>query len=259
MRIEAIPTFRDNYVWLLHDAQNAIVIDPGDAPPVEQTLKSRGLHLREIWVTHHHPDHIAGISALRRTFPDVIVHAPTDSPLADVQCHHRDNDHFSLLIQPDIQVTVWFIPGHTADHIAYVVHLPAQPCLFCGDTLFGAGCGRLLGGTADQLFASLQRIAGLPDTTQVYCAHEYTESNLRFARHVEPDNPDILARSERVHLQRVKGEATVPFPLAEERKTNPFLRTDTPTVRRAVLNQSLKKIVYPNEIFRELRRWKDTF
>lgn len=259
MRIEAIPTFKDNYVWLLHDAQNAIVIDPGDAGPVEQTLRTKGLHLSEIWVTHHHPDHVAGISALRRAFPDVIVHAPANSPLPDVHHYHQDNDRFFLLIQPDIQVSVWFIPGHTGDHIAYLVHAPTHQHLFCGDTLFGAGCGRLLGGTADQLYTSLQRIAALPDTTQVYCAHEYTESNLRFARHVEPANPDILARSERVHLQRVKGEATVPFPLAEERKTNPFLRTDTATVRQAVLNQSLKKMVYPNEIFRELRAWKDTF
>lgn len=257
MKIEAVPTFKDNYVWLLHDRGRAAVVDPGEAGPVTAALHRAGLHLEEIWVTHHHHDHVGGVAALLKEFPDAAVRAPQSSVLPGVTHRYSDNESFWLF--DAVHVTVWFIPGHTADHVGYLLQDQSPAAFFCGDTLFGAGCGRLLGGTATQLFASLQRIAGLPGDTRIYCAHEYTESNLRFALHVEPGNAALRERSSIVHLKRVKGISTVPLILDEERSTNPFLRCESKEIYQAVLTRFLKDIAYPDEIFKDLRAWKDGF
>lgn len=259
MKIQAIPTFKDNYVWLLHNGQSAIIVDPGDAGPVKQALQEQNLVLREIWVTHHHPDHVAGIAPLLNIYPEVTLRAPKGSPLPGVTAYHDDNDSFCAFDAAGPKVNVWSIPGHTPDHIAFLLHDEAKIELFCGDTMFGAGCGRLFGGTAAQLRASLQRIAALPDTTRIYCAHEYTESNLRFALHVDPENETLQQRSHQVHEQRLKGISTVPLDLCEERQTNPFLRVETRAIYQSVLNKFMKDIAYPDEIFKDLRAWKDAF
>jgi hydroxyacylglutathione hydrolase len=257
MKIEPIRTFTDNYVWLLHDGKQAVVVDPGDAAPVIKTLELQALSLAEIWVTHHHPDHVGGVARLLEAFPRCIVRAPVNSALAGVTHRHADNDGFDLFAS--VPVEVWFIPGHTPDHIGFLLRDGADVAFICGDTLFGAGCGRLFGGTAEQLHASLGRIAGLPDDTLIYCAHEYTEANLRFAMHVEPGNPALQQRSSSVHQKRVKGLSTVPLLLSEERATNPFLRCDTQEIYRSVLKRNLKEVAYPAEIFKDLRSWKDAF
>lgn len=257
MKIEAVPTFKDNYVWLLQDGRNAAVVDPGEPGPVTDALAHGGLQLQEIWVTHHHYDHVGGVADLLACYPDAVVRAPASSVLPGVTHRHTDNDHFLLF--GSVPVTVWFIPGHTADHVGYLLENEHSRAFFCGDTLFGAGCGRLLGGTATQLYASLQRIAALPGDTKIYCAHEYTESNLRFALHVEPGNSALQQRSSVVHQQRVKGIPTVPLSLEEERLTNPFLRCESKEIYQAVLTQYLKDVAYPDEIFKDLRAWKDGF
>lgn len=257
MKIEAVPTFKDNYVWLLHDGRRAAVVDPGEAGPVEAALEGRNLTLTEIWITHHHPDHIGGVQRLLARHPTVTIRAPASSPLPGVTHTHQDKDTFTLFDSEP--VTVWFIPGHTVDHIGFLLAERQPPAFFCGDTLFGGGCGRLFGGTANQLYQSLQRITALPGDTQVFCAHEYTQSNLRFALHVDPGNELLQERSRKVHRDRVQGLPTVPLNLDEERLTNPFLRPESPEIYQAVLKRLMKDVAYPDEIFKDLRQWKDTF
>lgn len=260
MNIVPIPIFNDNYVWMLRDQQNAFIVDPGDAAPVIAQLQAEALTLREIWITHHHPDHIAGLPVLLAHFPEVRVRAPHDSPLPQVDFRQHDNDSFALSSNKHVDVQVLFVPGHTPDHIAYFVKgEDGKTALFCGDTLFGGGCGRLFGGTAAQLNHSLKRIAKLPKDTQIYCAHEYTESNLRFALAVDPSNEALKKRSKNVQNLRLNNHPTVPLNLQEELATNPFLRVESPDVCRAVLNHFLKKDTYPDDIFKDLRLWKDTF
>lgn len=257
LTIQAIPAFKDNYVWLLHNGQKAIVVDPGDATPVMANLSSQSLELTEIWVTHHHPDHVGGVAQLLKAFAGAGVRAPSSSPLPHVTHFMHEGSQFALF--GDTLVNVWHIPGHTPDHISFLFDMPSGPALFCGDTLFGGGCGRLFGGTAEQLFTSLNRIARLPDTTHIYCAHEYTESNLRFALHIEPDNVELQKRVQIVHAMRANNESTIPALLAEELKTNPFLRTWNASVSHAILRHYNKKEAQPSELFADLRAWKDVF
>jgi hydroxyacylglutathione hydrolase len=287
MRIEPIPAFEDNYIWALSGDGTVAVVDPGEAAPVERFLARTGNRLGAILVTHRHGDHIGGIAELVAHRP-VPVYGPA-LEAAEVVTHPlRDGDRV-MLPALGIDFEVLSLPGHTLGHVAY--YAPAgqpqggmsppvggsepdlrawganpapagQPqaqegMLFCGDVLFGAGCGRVFEGTMAQMQASLARIAALPPATQIYCAHEYTQSCLRFARTVEPDSRAIATRSEQVASLRAAGEPTVPFPLAVELDTNPFLRWDAATVRAAVAARLGHAPADAVETFAAVRNWKD--
>lgn len=221
--VTGLPAFTDNYIWTLQsaDGQRAIAVDPGDAEPVLALCQKAGARLTDILITHHHPDHTAGIATLQRAFPDVRVTGPARETIAGVQHTVSEGDQIAVsgLAEP---FEVIDIPGHTAGHVAY--WLAQAGWLFCGDTLFAAGCGRLFEGTPAQMFASLQKLGALPPDTHVFCTHEYTQSNLRFAMHAEPDNAVIAERAARVGQMRAAGHPTVPSTLALEWQTNPFLR-----------------------------------
>lgn len=250
-----LPAFTDNYIWLLHDGRDAVAVDPGAAEPVLKALQSKGLRLVSILVTHHHPDHIGGIEDLRS-----VLQGPVWSPALERTPQPREavsgGDRFEVLGQA---VTVIDVPGHTAGHVAYVVEPAAQdPILFCGDTLFSGGCGRLFEGTPAQMHASLERLAALPGRTQVCCAHEYTLSNLRFARSVEPGNPELQAYFAHCTRLREEGQPTLPSSIATERSINPFLRCSHSEVRASAHAQGCTQDD-PVSVLATLREWKNRF
>lgn len=225
MQLQALPAFNDNYIWLLSDANgNALVVDPGDAVPVEAALAAQKLTLTTIVLTHHHHDHIGGVAELAdRHRPR--VYGPADERIDRVDVHVGDGDRIAI-DAPCCCFDVIAVPGHTRSHIAFA----GEGLLFCGDTLFSLGCGRLFEGTPAQMLASLERLASLPDDTRVCCAHEYTRSNAAFAATVEPDNTALQARRAEVEALRAAGHPTVPARLGDERAANPFLRVDAPAV-----------------------------
>ncbi len=227
--ISFIPAFKDNYIWLLTRGRRAAVVDPGDAAPVLARLEAEGLTLESILITHHHADHQGGVAALVDRWQPAVF-APASESITG--CNHplSGGERIGILGET---VDVMAVPGHTLGHLAYY----APGALFCGDTLFGAGCGRLFEGTAAQMSASLDALAALPDETRVYCAHEYTEMNLRFALAVEPDNPALRQRVVRVAGLRAAGLPSVPSTLGEEKATNPFLRCGQPAVIAAAMRQ----------------------
>lgn len=226
IQIEPIPAFEDNYIWLLHNTRDAIVIDPGDAAPVLASLKSKGLNLAAILITHHHADHMGGVADLLHQYT-VPVYAPEyeQFPFDHTPITEGDN-----VIIPELNLTfnVMWLPGHTLDHIAFV----NEAYLFCGDVLFGAGCGRLFEGTPEQMFHSLNRLKVLPPQTQVYCTHEYTAKNIDFALTLEPENPALLDRKQTVSQLRKAHQASLPSTIALELDTNPFLRCDQTSIKR---------------------------
>lgn len=225
MRLLNLPAFDDNYIWMLADERgHALVVDPGDAAPVEAALTEHGLQLRVILLTHHHADHIGGVESLvARHHPRVF--GPHDARIDHVDVRLADGDAVEL-DAPPCRFRVIDVPGHTLGHIAYV----GEGLLFCGDTLFSLGCGRLFEGTPAQMLGSLDRLAALPDDTRVCCAHEYTRANAAFARHVDPDNADLQRRARQVDALRTSGQATLPVALGSEKACNPFLRIDTPAL-----------------------------
>ncbi|EPJ90251.1 hydroxyacylglutathione hydrolase [Pseudomonas sp. CFII68] len=254
IQISALPAFTDNYIWLLQDhaTQRCAVVDPGDAAPVQAWLEAHpGWVLSDILITHHHHDHVGGVQALKKA-TNATVYGPASEniPARDQALH--DNDQVSVL---GWDFDVYAVPGHTLGHIAYYHH----GLLFCGDTLFAAGCGRLFEGTPAQMHHSLSRLAALPEDTLVYCTHEYTLSNLKFAAAVEPGNPDIVARLEKVSRQRSEGIMTLPSTLALEKLTNPFLRTTETSVKQKADERNGQRNQTPSEVFAALRAWKDTF
>ncbi|WP_157270068.1 hydroxyacylglutathione hydrolase [Azohydromonas aeria] len=257
MTLTALPAFTDNYIWMLHDGVRALVVDPGEAAPVEQALQSQGLRLAGILVTHHHGDHVGGVDALRPLLADGPVFGPARERIPQPYRPLGGGDTATLL---GLEFQVIDVPGHTAGHIAY--YLPAgahgAPILFCGDTLFSAGCGRLFEGTPAQMRASLAALAALPDDTRVCCAHEYTLSNLRFAAAVEPHNPAIAQHRAWCETQRAHGGITLPSSLALERQINPFLRTSQPDVVRAAQQRS-SGAHGDVEVLATLREWKNGF
>ncbi len=257
--ISLIPAFKDNYIWLLTCGQRAAVVDPGDAAPVMARLEAAGLTLEAILITHHHADHQGGVAALVERWQPTVF-APASESITGCNRPLSGGERIEILGQ---MIDVLAVPGHTLGHLAYF----APGALFCGDTLFGAGCGRLFEGTPAQMAASLERIAALPDETLIYCAHEYTEANLRFALAVEPDNPAVQARVAKVAALRAAGLSSVPSTLAEEKASNPFLRCSEPTVVAAGLRHAAAKGFSAcgavdrskTAIFAAIRDWRNGF
>lgn len=262
-RIIAIPAFQDNYIWMLLDetGKRAAVVDPGDAAPVIDTLQARGLDLAAVLVTHHHADHIGGLAALRARYPGVTVHGPHNPAIDGIDRRWRAGESLAL-DGFGVRFEVFEVPGHTLDHIAWygpkLEGADPRPVLFCGDTLFAGGCGRLFEGTAAQMHASLSRLAALPGDTLVYCAHEYTASNLRFARRVEPDSLALARRDAEVSALRAANRPTVPSSIAVERATNPFLRVGQAQVRQAAQAFSGRSLDDEIAVLGAVRHWKDT-
>ena len=255
MNLSALPAFADNYIWMLHDGTQAVVVDPGDAAPVLQALQARGLQLAAILVTHHHPDHVGGIDALRPH-----LHGPVWGPAREnipKPCTPLDDGDVVTVLGRRFQVID--VPGHTAGHIAYFqLDEDEAPLLFCGDTLFSAGCGRLFEGTPAQMQHSLSRLAALPGSTRVCCTHEYTLSNLRFAQAVEPGNAELAAYTLRCQALRDAGRPTLPSSVAQERAVNPFLRCSEPEVQAAARTQDAAADD-PVSVFAALREWKNNY
>lgn len=253
--ITPIAAFSDNYIWHLQRGGEHWVVDPGDARPVIAAL---GPHpLAGILITHHHLDHTGGVAALAERY-----HCPVYGPASIPGVTHplAHGDRRELL---GLSLSVLDVPGHTLDHIALLLHEGGEPDpqlhLFCGDTLFAGGCGRLFEGSASQMATSLARLAALPPSTLVYCAHEYTQANLRFAQAVEPDNPALTARMARVAALRAAGEPSLPSTIGEELATNPFLRCAIPEVRERAIQRGAAENSDETAIFACLRQWKDNF
>ena len=255
MPIHSVAAFQDNYIWLIQSAHNqrVLIVDPGDAQPVLATLKQRTLIPAAILITHHHQDHTGGIATLLSHF-DIPVYGPKAKKIGGIT--HAVSPGEKLKLTPDFSdILVLDTGGHTFGHISYLM----QDTLFCGDTLFAGGCGRLLGGTAEQLFATLQRICQQPDSTKIYCAHEYTLANLQFALAVEPDNLALQQRFSKTKTMRAANQSTVPSTLALEKATNPFLRCDVAAVKQAAEQHSGLSLTTPTAVFKALRQWKDNF
>ncbi len=249
----ALPAFHDNYIWCLSHNGQALVVDPGDATVVQDWLDREGLTLAILLITHHHPDHIGGLTSLREAHQPVVY-----GPDENISGLTRVLQGGETLILPGFGgIRVIATPGHTRGHVSY--YLPADHLLFCGDTLFSAGCGRLFEGTAAELHASLQTLASLPDDTLVCCSHEYTTANLRFAEAVEPANSAITERQAEVHALRATGQPSLPVPLAREKQYNPFLRTSEPAIVAAAQEQTGTALTPGLAVFTTLRAWKDRF
>jgi hydroxyacylglutathione hydrolase len=256
MELTPLPAFNDNYIWMMRVGHRAWVVDPGQSEPVTHALQTQGLELEGILITHHHGDHIGGVSALRAV-TGAQVHGPAKEAIPQPFHPHQAGDAINVM---GTRFTVMEVPGHTAGHIACLGQPEQQaPLLFCGDTLFSAGCGRLFEGTAEQLHDSLQALAALPDDTRVCCAHEYTLSNLRFAAAIEPSNTDIVAHTTLCHDRRQRGEPTLPSTIGLEKRINPFLRVHQSAVRAAAMGYDPHITNHPASVFGALRQWKNTF
>lgn len=258
IQISALPAFSDNYIWILSDetTRRCAVVDPGDAAPVEHWLDERpDWVLEHILVTHHHHDHTGGVLALKQRTGATVV-GPADEAIAGLDQPLVDGDHVDVL---GLSLKVLRVPGHTAGHIAFAHQGAEQPLVFSGDTLFAGGCGRLFEGTPEQMHTSLYRLAALADDTQVYCAHEYTLSNLRFAQAVEPGNTALTERLAQVTAKRERNEITLPSTLALEKATNPFLRVSETSIKEKLQEREGLHLTSEAAVFKALRAWKDRF
>lgn len=255
LSVLAVPAFEDNYLWLVHDQAHAVVVDPGDAAPILAALEAHKLSLTAILLTHHHADHVGGVADLLKRF-NVPVYGPRQEAIAGITHPLGEGDTVSIR-QPALQLSVLDVPGHTRGHIAYVAH--QQGWLFCGDTLFAGGCGRLFEGTPEQMADSLDKLATLPDHTLVYCAHEYTLSNLRFAQAVEPGNAALLERVRTEEDKRAQGKPTVPSTIGLEKATNPFLRYREKHIAEKLTGEGRVSSKEPIAVFAALRQWKNSY
>lgn len=256
LEICALPAFSDNYIWLVadHSNQACAVVDPGDAGPVQAWLAEHpGWVLSAVLITHHHSDHVGGVETLKSAF-DIRVYGPANEPIPARDRPLKDGDLIRVLGRT---IKVIGVPGHTSGHLAY--HLVDEDVLFSGDTLFSAGCGRLFEGTPGQMLTSLERLAALPEPTRVFCAHEYTLPNLRFALAVDPDNHQIAERLAEVCEMRIRGQCTLPTRISDERALNPFLRVREAKIVEAIQRHAGLSIASAEECFAALRKWKDQF
>jgi hydroxyacylglutathione hydrolase len=259
MNLLALPAFTDNYIWMLHNGRHALVVDPGDAAPVLTALRQHGLTLTAILVTHRHPDHVAGLAVLQSGH--IPVYGPRHEVIEGITHKVGDGD---IITWDGVRIDVMDTPGHTAGHIAY--HIQDAPdqdgpgsIAFVGDTLFSAGCGRLFDGEMSQLYNSLKRLSQMPDDTRICAAHEYTLSNLRFAKAVEPNNnPDLDAYQVRCESLRARMLPTLPSTLRVEKAVNPFLRCAESEVVSSAMQQGARD-TSPEAVFAALRQWKNTF
>lgn len=251
LEIVPVKAFKDNYIWTLRDDKRAAVVDPGDARPVIEYLTREKLELVAILATHHHADHVGGIAELLER-GRVPVYGPRGEPIETLTRAVGEGDTVTI---PELGLSfaVLDIPGHTRAHIAYY----GADCLFCGDTLFACGCGRVFEGTPEQMYASLEKLRGLPDATRVYCGHEYTLANIGFARSVEPGNGALGAREARERKLREAGKPTLPTTLGEEKATNPFLRCLEPAVVESANKYLGARAADPVRVFAAIRDWKN--
>jgi len=253
LEIVRIPVLSDNYVWLIREPKSGAVgvVDPAVAPPVLAEAARRGWKITHILNTHHHGDHIGGNREIVAATGCIVVGPRADHariPGMDVEVDDGDRYKFG-----EAEAEIFFVPGHTSGHIAFAFR--EQRALFCGDTIFALGCGKMFEGTPQQFWRSLSRLRDLPDDMRVYCAHEYTQSNARFAVTIESDNKQLMARTASVNAARARGEATVPSLLGEEKQTNPFMRADVPSLQKAVGMLGGD----PASVFAEVRHRKDVF
>jgi len=255
MNLVALPAFTDNYIWMLHDGHAAVVVDPGDAVPVERALDRLGLELQGILVTHHHGDHVGGVQALRPRLKGPVL-GPARESIGVAYDPVRDGDRIEVL---GVGFEVLDVPGHTAGHVAYLQRdAVRRPLVFSGDTLFSAGCGRLFEGTPAQMAASLARLAELAPDTRVCCTHEYTLSNLRFAAAVEPGNAEVREHLATCARLRAAGVPTLPSTIGLERAINPFLRCHEASVAQSAAARGALPSD-PVSVFATLREWKNQF
>ena len=255
LNIITIPAFNDNYIWLLHQQgnNNCVVVDPGIAKPVLEVLRKKHLELESILITHHHPDHIGGVKDLVSA-TGASVYGPANESISELDYKLIESDSV-VLNKSKLTFSVFDVPGHTKGHIAFLT----EDALFSGDSLFAGGCGRLFEGSAEQMHHSLSKLALLPADTKIYCAHEYTESNLNFALAVEPENADLINRMQQVKLDRANGKPTVPSLLSVEKATNPFLRCHHPSLIEAAKSRLGHPSSSEIETFATIRQWKDKF
>lgn len=265
INIKPIAAFSDNYIWMLqkNNSNQVVLVDPGDEKKITSFLEKQSLQLVAILITHQHYDHTGGVAKLVDQFPQVKVicpHAivsepplPIDLPIAEFITHPVQHGDSVEIIELGLHFKVLAIPGHTLDHVAYF----GDGRLFCGDTIFGCGCGRLFSGTAQQMSASMRLLSTLPAATKVYCAHEYTLDNIGFAKWVEPENKHILLRDKEDLAKQEKGLPTLPSTLALELKTNPFMRFNILQVKQAAEKYAGKELKNDAEVFAAIRQWKD--
>ena len=254
INIEPIKAFDDNYIWLMTTNEGSIVIDPGESINLLKAIEQKKLKLDAILITHHHYDHTGGIEELLMKYPNLKVYGPNNN-LDSIKSRLIDGEILNVI---GIDFKVIEIPGHTLDHIAYYANINNSPILFCGDTLFAGGCGRVFEGTFDQMYESLLKLKKLPQNTRIYCGHEYTINNLKFAKAVEPDNVDLIKRYNDAINLRKNNKPTLPSTLSIELKTNPFLRAEKNNVQKIISNK-FKTGFSEKEIFSALRQWKDNF
>jgi len=253
--VSAIKAFSDNYIWTLIKDGEVTIVDPGDPEPVKNYLNEKGLNLKNILITHHHFDHTGGIEELTDIY-GCEVYGPDGGHIKGIGVKIQDNQEFTIM---DVTFKAFATPGHTLDHLSYYVEDDSNPLLFCGDTLFSGGCGRLFEGSPKQMHNSLSRLAELPGKTKVFCTHEYTESNLRFAIAVEPNNRHIKDKIEEVQELRRKDLETLPSTISEELNINPFLRCNQNDVINSAEYYCKTQLSESHEVLGAIREWKDNF